>query len=322
VSNSDPAAAGSVRVTFVVIAYNEEEGIARCLRSIAAQEGLSSYEIVVVDDCSQDATQSVLSQLMMEIPELQVVRLAANLGRGAARSTGVRAARGDFIAMVDADIILPPDWLARCLSSLEGRDVVSGTAVPDGDVGFLARRFKLEPKVVPSTTRTTGNNALFRREVFGRVVYDKDLREGEDVALDHEMDAAAVVREVVPGLRVEHRENKTFSRELKWLFQSGLGASRHLERYREVRGPDVAFGTMFLISILSCLVSGGRARRLSAPVVCLAGMSLAHVAFKFEVRRDPVGFLGAAATDCALMSSYFVGRLVGHIRLRFDPRAK
>ena len=318
VTNSGPAEAPPEEVAFVVIAYNEASGVKQCLRSIAAQEGLFNFEIVVVDDCSNDATPSVLAQLGEEIPKLRVVRQPANLGRGAARAAGVRAARGEFIAMVDADIVLPPDWLLRCLAGIAGSEVVSGIAVPGGDVGYLARRFGLEPKVVPSTTPTTGNNALFRRVVFSRVAYEEDLREGEDVALDHQMDAAGVVREVIPGLRVEHRENKTFSRELRWLFESGLGASRELERYRRVRGPDVAFGVMLLSCAVSCFASRRQAGRLLAPLVCLTVIAVAHVATRFQSRRAPLRYLGAVAADSALLCSYFAGRLVGHIRLRFD----
>jgi glycosyltransferase involved in cell wall biosynthesis len=322
IANSDRAEVSPEEVTFVVIAYNEAFGIEQCLRSIAAQEGLFNYEIVVVDDGSNDATPSVLAQLGEEIPKLRVVRQPANLGRGAARATGVRTARGEFIAMVDADIVLPPDWLLRCLAGIAGRDVVSGTAVPGGDVGYLARRFGLEPKVVPSTTPTTGNNALFRRVVFSRVAYEEDLREGEDVALDHQMDAAGVVRGVIPGLRVEHRENKTFSRELRWLFESGLGASRELERYRRVRGPDVAFGVMLLSCAASCFASRRRTGRLLAPFVCLAVIAIAHVATRFQSRGAPLRYLGAVMADSALLGFYFAGRLVGHVWLRFDAGAK
>jgi hypothetical protein len=132
------------------------------------------------------------------------------------------------------------------------------------------------------------------------------------------MDAAGVVREVIPGLRVEHRENKTFSRELRWLFESGLGASRELERYRRVRGPDVAFGVMLLSCAVSCFASRRQAGRLLAPLVCLTVIAVAHVATRFQSRRAPLRYLGAVAADSALLCSYFAGRLVGHIRLRFD----
>ncbi|MGP8064886.1 MAG: glycosyltransferase family 2 protein [Acidimicrobiales bacterium] len=309
-------------VTFVVIAHNEAAGIEHCLRALAAQSDLPAFEIVVVDDCSDDATPFVIAQVAAGVPELRTVRLPTNLGRGTARAAGVGAAQGQLIAMVDSDIVLPPDWFSRCREHLEGRDVVSGTAVPDGDVGFLARQFGLQPKVVASATRTTGNNALFRRTVFEHVSYEEALREGEDVALDHQMDVAGVVRGVVPGLRVEHREHKTFRDEFRWLFESGLGASRQLERYRKVREPDVALAVMLFAVVAPWLTGRRSTSRLAAPVVCLALLSLAHVARKFEARSDPVRFLGATAADTALLSSYFAGRLAGHVRLRFDARAR
>jgi glycosyltransferase involved in cell wall biosynthesis len=322
VTDTDPGMAATVGVTFVVIAYNEAAGIATCVRSIAGQKELASFEIVVVDDCSDDATPFVLAELTAEIHQLRVVRLPKNKGRGAARAAGVRVARGELVAMVDADISLPADWYARCLAHLDGRDVVSGVAVPDGDVGYLARRFGLAPKAVPASTRTTGNNALFRRTVFERVSYEEELRDGEDIALDHEMTSAGIVSAVVPGLQVEHREHKTFLRELRWLFQSGLGASRQLERYRKIRGPDIAFAAIVLASVLPWLSGRGRAGRLGMPLALLLAISCTHVTSKFEVRRDPVRFLGAVLADGALLSSYFSGRLAGHVRLRLPARAR
>src|ERR1700691_1227930 len=102
------------QVAFVVIAHNEAIGIADCLRSIASQQELSNFEVVVVDDGSTDATSTVLRSLQREIPELRVLQHETNLGRGAARAAGVRATRSCLIAMVDGDIVLPSDWLSRC----------------------------------------------------------------------------------------------------------------------------------------------------------------------------------------------------------------
>ena len=80
---------------------------------------------------------------MIEHPE--------NLGRGAARRTGITAARGGLIAMVDADIVLPDNWLVHSRIAMETHDAdaVGGVAVPDGDVTYVCNRFALRPRSVP-----------------------------------------------------------------------------------------------------------------------------------------------------------------------------
>src|SRR5664280_1339078 len=100
-------------VSFVVIAYNEKANIVSCLTSITSQVGGASFEVVVVDDGSEDGTASLAAKVAAQRAEIALIEHPENLGRGAARQTGIAAARGALIAMVDADIVLPEHWLAQ-----------------------------------------------------------------------------------------------------------------------------------------------------------------------------------------------------------------
>lgn len=304
--------------SFVVIAFNEERGIEACLRSIEAQVDLGAHEIVVVDDGSTDLTSVILTGLAAELAHVRVVALGRNRGRGAARAAGIRAAAGPLIAMVDADVVLPCDWWRRCRQALEHCDVVSGIAVPDGDVAYLARRFGLSAKPVGHTTPTPGSNAVFGRAVFDKVAYDGELREGEDVALDHQMAAAGVATRVLSDVTVEHREHKSLAETLAWLFRSGIGASRQLERYRRVRGPDRALAVLTVLGAVAGLPTRrARRARVGALAGVLLGIAGAHVRSKFAFRReDARRYLAAVVADAGLLLAYFAGRLVGHARLR------
>ena len=292
--------------------------IGECIGSVQAQQGLGSHEIVVVDDGSADGTSELVRQLAASDATLQLIRHERNRGRGAARATGVTAARGKFLAMVDGDIVLPPRWWLSCVAALEDHDVASGTAVPDGDVAYLASRYSLTPKVVPHATLVTGSNALFRREVFDRVSYETQLREGEDVALSHEIERNGLRVVTVPGLVVEHRERRGLLSSLVWLYQSGVGASRQLERYRQLRRPDIAF---LVVVASAALAFTMRKLPLRWRLFGLAGVHLTvswlHVRGKFIFRRENLGrCLLAAITDAALLAAYFSGRIAGHARLR------
>jgi glycosyltransferase involved in cell wall biosynthesis len=307
-----------VAVSFVVIAYNERAVIGDCIASVQAQQGLDSHEIVVVDDGSTDGTTELVSQLAASDATLRLIRHQENRGRGAARATGVKAARGKFLAMVDGDIVLPPRWWLSCVAALEDHDIASGTAVPDGDVAYLASRFSLTPKVVPHAALVTGSNALFRRQVFDRVSYDTRRREGEDVALSHEIERNGLRVVTVPGLVVEHRERRGLLPSLVWLYQSGVGASRQLERYRRLRKPDIAF---LVVVASAALAFAMRKLPLRWRMFGLAGVHLTvswlHVRGKFIFRRAELGrFLLAAVTDAVLLAAYFSGRIAGHARLR------
>jgi glycosyltransferase involved in cell wall biosynthesis len=305
-------------ISFVVIAYNEELHIRDCLKSIMAQSGLETHEIVVVDDGSTDATAAVVRDMQHEEKALRLVR-QTNRGRGAARAAGVKTARGNLIAMVDADIYLPPTWLATCLSSIEDYDAVGGTAVPDGDVTFLYNRFRLFPTGAAAATTVTGNNGLYRRHVFEKVEFDESLREGEDIDINHKLIDSGCRIACIPGLQVEHREHKSFIQSVVWLFQSGRGAARQLFRYHKIRTPDLAFGGVIAVIAVSWIARSRypSAARLMIPIYLLV-TSERHVHGRFEA-SGPLLYRGryvvAVITNSLLIAAYFAGRAVGLVDL-------
>ncbi|MGB7972912.1 MAG: glycosyltransferase [Roseiarcus sp.] len=93
-------------------AYNVSGIIERAIRSAAAQT-CPPLEILVIDDCSTDNTIEVMRALEREIPSLRLLSTSANGGPAAARNVGLRAAKGDWIALLDADDAWKPGRLER-----------------------------------------------------------------------------------------------------------------------------------------------------------------------------------------------------------------
>ena len=114
-------------LSVIVPAYNEEARIRPALERIhawcAAAGG--SFEIIVVDDGSTDATARVVEDCRAGRPAVAVIRLPVNAGKGAAVRTGVLAARGDAILFSDADLSTPIEELERLRAAMrEGNDIV------------------------------------------------------------------------------------------------------------------------------------------------------------------------------------------------------
>jgi len=302
-----------VRVSFVIIAYNEAGNIGRTLSAISSLDGLDNYEVVVVNDGSGDATADVVREHAASDPNIRLIDLPANRGRGYARSTGIAAAEGELIATVDADIVVPHDWLVRAEAALDGHDAVGGTAVPDGDVAYVHQATRLVPRIVGHTTAVTGSNALYRRQVFEVVAFDPALREGEDVALNQATAGRGLSFSTVPGLLVQHIENKSFPASLRWLFITGKGATRQLLVYRQIRVPDLA-AAAFLAGLAAGVAIAVAVSPLgiALPVLLLAAISAQHIHSRFATPLARWRSVAAAiAIDGALLLAYFTGRVAG-----------
>src|SRR5690606_12640061 len=92
------------RLSVVVPVFNEQGNVATLVREIvaalrgrAADDG-GDFEIVYVDDHSSDGTLAALRGLKAEVPELRVLHHATQSGQSTAIRSGVRAARGEWIA--------------------------------------------------------------------------------------------------------------------------------------------------------------------------------------------------------------------------------
>jgi glycosyltransferase involved in cell wall biosynthesis len=108
-------------VSVVVPAHNRAATIAAALDSIRAQT-FRDLEIVVVDDGSTDGTAGVARSIAEHEPRLRVLEHPLNRGAQAARNTGIRAARGEWIAFLDADDTYYPESLERRLAEARRGD--------------------------------------------------------------------------------------------------------------------------------------------------------------------------------------------------------
>jgi glycosyltransferase involved in cell wall biosynthesis len=116
------------RISIVMPAYNEEEIIGKILDELA--EG-DYYEIIVVDDGSEDDTIRVAEE-----HGARVIRHPYNIGNGAAVKTGIRAANGDVIVLMDADGQHPPADIPRLVQHIGDYDMVVGARTSQSQAEF------------------------------------------------------------------------------------------------------------------------------------------------------------------------------------------
>ena len=124
-------------VSIVVPAYNEENGIGDTVEQIRdiMSESVYDYEIILVDDGSTDHTLE-----RARSAGVRVVRHDVNRGYGASLKTGIRAAKGDWIVITDADGTYPNDRIPDLLKYAGEYDMVVGARTGDAARIPLVRR--------------------------------------------------------------------------------------------------------------------------------------------------------------------------------------
>lgn len=89
------------QISVIIPVFNQERFIGRCIRSILDQSlPLSEYEIIVIDDCSQDDTLKIISKY---IDSINLIKQKVNKGLPTALNSGIKAANGRFIIRLDSD---------------------------------------------------------------------------------------------------------------------------------------------------------------------------------------------------------------------------
>jgi glycosyltransferase involved in cell wall biosynthesis len=116
-------------ISVVVPVHDEELSVALLYEELEAalEPGREQWEVVFVDDGSEDGTFAALTRLHARTANTKVVRLRRNFGKSAALAAGFRQAHGDIVVTIDGDLQDDPGEIPRLLAKLdEGFDLVSG----------------------------------------------------------------------------------------------------------------------------------------------------------------------------------------------------
>ncbi len=224
-----------VVVSFIIPAWNEERHLARCLASIAELAlpgGVGSIETIVVDNESTDGTAAVAVQRGARICPVPPGRASR------ARNAGARMATGRWLAFVDADCELAPDWLSECSRHFQDADVVAvGAAMrsPAQGASWVERSWHAlstarSPRQPTDVRWLPTFNLLVRRRDFDEVGrFNEDLVTCEDCDLGYRLATRGRLMFEPGSTAAHHGESQTLSqlfRREAWRSQGNLLVAR------------------------------------------------------------------------------------------------
>jgi len=140
------------KASVIIVNTNELHHLKRCLPSIFRQR-YPDYEVLVVDNASTDGSVEYVAR---EFPQVRIIRNETNLGYAGANNVGFKHAAGDYIAVLNPDTQVEPDWLKELVIALQA-DPWAGLATP-----------KILMMDDPGRINTCGNEITFTGLTFCR----------------------------------------------------------------------------------------------------------------------------------------------------------
>jgi mycofactocin glycosyltransferase len=228
-------------VSVVVAVRNCEHTLPALLASLAQQDCVERYEVIVVDDASTDDSLAVARDFARHLPVV-ICEMPRQRGPGAARNAGVERSRAAILAFCDGDDIVHRSWLRSLSAAIRRRPLVAGAIHPlDHDAVRPPASVRGKPLVDPAGLTSyhrhlpwglTANLAV-RRDVFAEIGgFAAELRTGEDADLCWRLAAQGVELAYEPAAvvfkRALPRPVPTFRQWLRY----GLGHPLLFRRHR------------------------------------------------------------------------------------------
>ncbi len=214
------------QLSVVVPAHDGAVTLGAQLLALTAQVAAEPFEIVVVDNCSTDATAQIVQQWAERDARVRLVEAHAGAGPSYARNVGMRACRAERVACCDADDVVAPGWVAAMVAALRDHPFVGGQLeverlnapwVVDGRGravgGGLGRYGDIE--------FAHGCNLGIRRTLALEYPFDETLRAGEEIDLAVRLRDAGVRCAFVAGAVVHYRYRSSTFATMRQAFAYG-----------------------------------------------------------------------------------------------------
>jgi glycosyltransferase involved in cell wall biosynthesis len=234
------------KVSFLIVTHNDERTIDKCLKSIVSQD-YPKIEIVVVDASSSDSSVELATKYANKI-----ICLRSNI-LGRSRQISVENSTGDLLAIMDADVMLPPNWVSRAVAKFDrGVGIVWSYNEPPTNAPIVARAFFnfwkqiLMDRVSHGRGPRAGSNCMYLRKAVNEVGgFDVHSHYSEDVDLGSRISEAGYNIAIVdvPVIHDTMRSLTKYTRNQIW---AAKDFSKHGLNHSRLSMQDIAYEHIYI----------------------------------------------------------------------------
>ncbi len=147
-------------ISVVIVSYNVKFYCEQCIHSVLQSQTDFPLEIIVVDNDSQDESPEYLKS---KFPEIVMIASPENLGFGKANNLGIDRAKGEYILILNPDMVLPEDCLQKCYEFMKSHPDCGalGPKLIDGTGTYLPESKRGFPSLMTALYKFTGLNKIF-----------------------------------------------------------------------------------------------------------------------------------------------------------------
>ncbi len=235
-------------VSIITPTFNSASYIAETIQSVQNQS-YTNWEMIIVDDCSTDATLEIIKKIQETESRIQLHRLQKNSGSGIARNIGIQYSKGKYLAFLDADDLWMPNFIKKSIQTIQVTNihfVFASYKRSDENLNYIYSDF-IAPKQVTYSDVLKSNSigcltAFLDIETLGKK-YMPSIRKRQDMGLWvqylKEIPYAYGIQEPLATYRIRQNSlsrKKTDLIKFQWEF------------YRNVEGLSVIKSTYYLLN--------------------------------------------------------------------------
>ena len=255
-----------MKYSFIVPVFNRPDEVDELLESLCSQT-LKDFEVVIVEDGSQKPCKDVCDKYA-DILDLHYY-LKENSGPGQSRNYGVERAQGEYVIILDSDVVLPEGYLRNVNSNVECRTELVAFGGPDAAHPSFTPVQKAISYSMTSFFTTGGIrggkakldkfyprsfNMGIRRDVYQQLGGFSKMRFGEDIDFSYRIVEAGYKPRLFPDAWVWHKRRTDFRKFFRQVYNSGIARINLEKRHPGTMKLVHLLPTVFALGVIGCLL--------------------------------------------------------------------